>query len=136
MRWPVDRHATPSAPETLMPNTIATETLFEGQYLRLKRQGHWEYAERCNAGCAVIVVALTPENKLLFVEQYRIPIAARSIEMPAGLVGDLSDTDAIEPPARREQLEDTGWQAETERKNVVEGTRGAVRETLGGCRIK
>jgi ADP-ribose pyrophosphatase len=97
---------------TLMPNTRATETLYEGQYLRLKRQGHWEYAERCNAGCAVIVVALTPENKLLFVEQYRIPIAARSIEMPAGLVGDLSDTDTIETAARRELLEETGWQAE------------------------
>ena len=95
-----------------MPNPNAVETLYEGEYLRLKRQGHWEYAERCNAGCAVIVVALTPESKLLFVEQYRIPIAARSIEMPAGLVGDLSDSDTIESAARRELLEETGWQAE------------------------
>src|SRR3546814_16473674 len=102
MRWPVDRHATPSAPETLMPNTIATETLFEGQYLRLKRQGHWEYAERCNANCAAIVVALTPEDTLLFVEQYRIPIGARRLEMPDGQVGDLGDADTIESAAPRE----------------------------------
>jgi len=94
-----------------MTTTDTTETLYQGQYLRLKRHGHWEYAERCNASGAVIVVALTPENKLLFVEQYRIPIAARSIEMPAGLVGDLSDNDTIEAAARRELLEETGWQA-------------------------
>lgn len=95
-----------------MPIPNAVETLYEGQYLRLKRQGHWEYAERCNASCAVIVVALTPDDKLLFVEQYRIPIAARSIEMPAGLVGDLGDADTIESAARRELLEETGWRAE------------------------
>lgn len=95
-----------------MTDTNAAQTLHEGQYLRLKRQGHWEYAERCNARGAVIVLALTPENKLLFVEQYRIPIAARSIEMPAGLVGDLGDADTIETAARRELLEETGWQAE------------------------
>src|SRR3546814_14554456 len=102
MRWPVDRHATPSAPETLMPNTIATETLFEGQYLRLKRQGHWEYAERCNANCAVIVVALTPEDKLLFVEQYRNPIGPRRTQMPAGPVGDHGEADNNQPQAEKE----------------------------------
>src|SRR3546814_3091188 len=32
--------------------------------------------------------------------------------MPAGLVGDLGDADTIESAARRELLEETGWQAE------------------------
>lgn len=88
------------------------ETLYEGKYLRLVRRGHWEYAERTNAGCAVIVVAVTPEDKLLFVEQFRIPIGRPSIEMPAGLVGDTDDADTIEAAARRELLEETGWEAE------------------------
>lgn len=85
--------------------------LYEGEYLRLLRCGHWEYAERTNASQAVIVVAVTAADTILFVEQYRIPIAARTIEMPAGLVGDLGDHDTIESAARRELLEETGWQA-------------------------
>ncbi len=87
------------------------EVLHEGDWLRLIRRGHWEYAERTNAGCAVIVVAVTPEDKVLFVEQYRIPLQAPTIEMPAGLVGDIGDHDTIESAARRELLEETGWQA-------------------------
>ena len=81
------------------------ETMCEGQYLRLVRRGHWEYAERTNAGSAVIVIAVTPERKLLFVEQFRIPLGAPTIEMPAGLVGDLDAADTMEEAARRELLE-------------------------------
>ncbi|HBK56564.1 MAG TPA: DNA mismatch repair protein MutT [Xanthomonadales bacterium] len=89
-----------------------TECLYEGTYLRLVRRGHWEYAERVNASGAVIVVAVTPDDKVLFVEQYRIPLAANSIEMPAGLIGDTDANDSIEAAARRELLEETGWHAE------------------------
>lgn len=88
-----------------------TRVLFNGQYLRLKRKGHWEYAERTNASAAVIIVALTPQDKLLLVEQFRIPLGARSIEMPAGLVGDLDRNDTIEDAAARELIEETGWRA-------------------------
>jgi ADP-ribose pyrophosphatase len=88
-----------------------TETLYEGKYLRLVRRGSWEYAERANASSAVIIVAVTPEGKLLFVEQFRVPMNANTIEMPAGLVGDLDDADTIEDAARRELLEETGWEA-------------------------
>lgn len=87
------------------------QTLHEGRYLRLKQRGRWEYAERTNAGSAVIVVAITPDDRVLFVEQYRIPIAAPSIEMPAGLVGDLGAEESVETAARRELLEETGWEA-------------------------
>jgi ADP-ribose pyrophosphatase len=58
------------------------------------------------------VVAVTPQDKVLFVEQFRVPIGARSIEMPAGLVGDLGAEEPVEEAARRELLEETGWQAE------------------------
>ena len=88
-----------------------TDTVYEGEYLRLKKRGHWEYAERTNAGSAVIVIAVTPDDKLLFVEQYRAPMNAQTIEMPAGLVGDLDAHDTMESAARRELLEETGWQA-------------------------
>jgi ADP-ribose pyrophosphatase len=87
------------------------KTMCEGKYLRLVRRGHWEYAERTNAGSAVIVIAVTPENKLVFVEQFRIPMNANTIEMPAGLVGDVDAHDTLEEAARRELLEETGWLA-------------------------
>jgi ADP-ribose pyrophosphatase len=87
------------------------KTMCEGKYLRLVRRGHWEYAERTNAGSAVIVIAVTPENKLVFVEQFRIPMNANTIEMPAGLVGDVDAHDTLEDAARRELLEETGWLA-------------------------
>ena len=89
-----------------------TETLYEGHYLRLKKRDNWEYAERTNAGSAVIIIAVTPDDKLLFVEQFRVPMNANTIEMPAGLVGDLDKNDTIELAAKRELLEETGWQAD------------------------
>lgn len=90
----------------------SVETLHEARFLRLCRRGRWEYAERTNAGSAVIVVALTPEDRIVFVEQFREPIQQRSIEMPAGLVGDIHGEESIELAAQRELEEETGWRAE------------------------
>ncbi|ALN87303.1 NUDIX domain protein [Lysobacter capsici] len=86
------------------------ETIYTGQWLRMMRRGHWEYAERTHGkGMAVIIVAVTPDDDILFVEQYRVPLGARTIEMPAGLVGDDHDHDTLESAAQRELIEETGW---------------------------
>jgi ADP-ribose pyrophosphatase len=88
-------------------------TLYTGKFLTLVHEGHWEYVERVKATGAAIIVAVTDEAKLLLVEQYRDPCHARTIEMPAGLIGD--DLGASEEPhaeaARRELLEETGYEA-------------------------
>ncbi|MFA5685029.1 MAG: NUDIX hydrolase [Lysobacteraceae bacterium] len=94
------------------PPTDPDILLHEARYLRLKRRGRWEYAERTNATSAVIIVAVTPEDKVLFVEQFRVPVDAPSIEMPAGLVGDHGDVESMEAAAQRELLEETGWHAD------------------------
>lgn len=88
-----------------------TEVLFNGRWLRLCRRGRWEYAERTNPGGAVIVIALTPEDCVLFVEQWREAIRARAIEMPAGLIGDDPGQreEHLSQAARRELLEETGY---------------------------
>ena len=89
------------------------EDLHRGNWLTLRRRGRWEFVERNNAGGAVIIVAVTPQDRILFVEQYRVPIQARTIEMPAGLVGDR-DADPGESAlgaAARELEEETGWRA-------------------------
>ena len=88
------------------------ETLYDGQWMRLKRRGRWEFAERAHGnGMAVIVIAVTPEDNILFVEQYRVPLGKRTIEMPAGLVGDDHAHDTFESAAYRELIEETGWEA-------------------------
>ena len=87
------------------------QTLYEGEWLRLVRIDHWESCERTHGqGMAVIIIAVTPTDDVLFVEQYRVPLGARTIEMPAGLVGDDHDEDTLEAAARRELVEETGWQ--------------------------
>ena len=88
------------------------QTLYEGQWLRLVRIGHWESCERTHAqGMAVIMIAVTPADEVLFVEQFRVPLGARTIEMPAGLVGDDHAEDTLVDAARRELVEETGWSA-------------------------
>ena len=86
------------------------QTLYEGDWLRLVRIDHWESCERTHGqGMAVIVIAVTPDDEVLFVEQYRVPLGARTIEMPAGLVGDDRAEDTLAEAARRELIEETGW---------------------------
>ena len=89
-----------------------TETLFNGRWLRLMRRGRWEYAERMNPGGGVIIIAVTPENRILFVEQWREAVRSKTIEMPAGLVGDLGDAnESVVAAAARELTEETGYRA-------------------------
>lgn len=90
------------------------ETLYEGRWLSLRKRGRWEYAERTNPGGAVIIVAVTPQDKVLFVEQYRVSILRNTIEMPAGLVGDLPDQadEGVLLAAQRELEEETGYRCQ------------------------
>ena len=76
-------------------------------------RGTWEYSERTHAGgLAAIIIAVTPEDRVLFVEQFRVPLQARTIEMPAGLVGDIDAGETIERSSIRELEEETGWTAD------------------------
>lgn len=90
-----------------------TITLCNGNWLRLKKRGRWEYAERTNPGGGVMIIAVTATGHVLFVEQYRPALDCRTIEMPAGLVGDhaeSTDEDAV-AAAHRELIEETGYAA-------------------------
>ena len=93
-------------------NTSEPRVVYEGRYQRMLVRGSWEYSERTHAGgLAAIIVAVTPEDEVLFVEQFRVPLQARTIEMPAGLVGDIDAGESIEDSAVRELEEETGWTA-------------------------
>jgi len=95
-------------------NQTTRTTLYTGKFLALVKDGHWEFADRVNATGAAIIIAVTTEQKVLLVEQYRTPVHARTIELPAGIIGDEpgSTNESIAEAARRELLEETGYTAE------------------------
>jgi ADP-ribose pyrophosphatase len=95
-------------------NQDAPITLHTGKFLALIKEGHWEYVDRVNATGAAIILAVTADQKILLVEQYRIPVHVRTIELPAGIIGDEpGNTDESKgEAARRELLEETGYAAE------------------------
>lgn len=84
--------------------------LFEGKFLRLIKEGRWEYVERVRANGAVMVIAVTPEKELILVEEYRYPLHSITIGLPAGISGD-EGPESLENSARRELLEEAGYQA-------------------------
>ena len=100
--------------------------LWEGKYLDMVARGRWEYARRKGASGVVGIVAVTEEGRLLLVEQYRPPIARMSIELPAGLAGDIpgAHDESLAVAARRELLEETGYEA-AEIVPLVEGVSSA-----------
>lgn len=87
--------------------------LGEGRFTRLLSYRGWEWVERTHTSAAAVIVAITEQRQLLLVEQYRIPLGRRVIELPAGLVGDLAENkqECLEEAARRELLEETGYEA-------------------------
>lgn len=87
--------------------------LWQGRFLRVVQDNGWEYVQRCRCSGIVAIVAVTPAGELLLVEQYRPPLHRSVIEIPAGLAGDTQDYEGelLEQAARRELLEETGWQA-------------------------
>ena len=88
--------------------------VYEGRFIRCLIKGRWEYVRRTNCTGVAIIVAMTQDRKVLFTEQFRIPVDRRVIEFPAGLVNDLvSEADeTLEQAAARELLEETGYWAE------------------------
>ena len=90
------------------------EILHAGRHLRLCQRGRWEYARPPTPRGALVREAPAADDPVLMVEQYRIPIQSRTLEFPAGLIGDESAfaDESWRDSARRELLEETGWQAE------------------------
>jgi ADP-ribose pyrophosphatase len=88
------------------------ETVWQGKFITAKRQGRWEYVARARGIRAAVIVAVDDEDHLLLVEQYRVPLGRRCLELPAGLIGDGGDDEADETAAARELEEDTGYRAE------------------------
>jgi ADP-ribose pyrophosphatase len=92
-------------------SNTAPRVLGEGKYVRLVSENGWEYATRPNVTGIVVVVAITDEGKLLLVEQPRMAVHNRVLELPAGMVGDVEAGETLAAAAGRELIEETGFAA-------------------------
>ena len=86
------------------------QTMWQGRFIAVEKQGDWEYAIRPHGIGAAVILAIDAGHVLL-VEQYRVPIGCRCLELPAGLVGDDRVGEPIEAAAARELEEETGYRA-------------------------
>lgn len=92
--------------------TIQSKQIFKGKVISLKvddvtlPNGALSKREIVNHPGAVAVIAVTTDNKLILVEQYRKALERSIIEIPAG---KLEPGEAPELTARRELEEETGY---------------------------
>lgn len=95
------------------------EIMWAGHYITAKREGRWEYVSRSRGIKAAVILAIDDDPDigpcLILVDQYRVPLGRRCLELPAGLVGDDDDSDGEEAAvaAIRELEEETGYRAAT-----------------------
>jgi len=92
--------------------TIQSQSIFNGKVISLKvdevtlPNGKTSKREIINHPGAVAIIAVTTDNKIILVEQYRKALERSIIEIPAG---KLEPGELPELTARRELEEETGY---------------------------
>lgn len=89
------------------------EVVWQGKYIVAKKRGRWEYVGRSRNIRAAVILAVDDDDRVLLVEQYRVPLGRACLELPAGLVGDADDEEEEDDlaAAARELEEETGFRA-------------------------
>ena len=106
------------------------ETVWAGKYISVCKRGRWEYVSRTGSTNAVAILAEN-DGKVILIEQYRVPVGARCLELPAGLVGDEDEHATVEDTAVNELEEETGFTAERiERLGEFHSSPGLVAESF------
>ncbi len=88
-------------------------TLAGGRHLNFVVRNGWEFVERRNTTGIVVIVGTTNHGCLVLVTQWREPVRAWVVELPAGLAGDVPgrEKEDLAEAAKRELLEETGFAA-------------------------
>lgn len=94
----------------------ASVVVWQGRFLEVREAPwadthRWEYVVRPGGIRAAVILALTDAGEVVLVEQYRPPLGANALELPAGLIGDETAGEAALASAKRELLEETGFAA-------------------------
>jgi ADP-ribose pyrophosphatase len=106
------------------------EVMCAGKFVRALRRGKWEYASRANHIRAVVILA-EYDGKVILIDQPRVPVGARCVELPAGLVGDEDPNATPETTAIKELEEETGFTAEgVERLGDFHASPGMLSESF------
>jgi len=106
------------------------EVMWEGQFVRAVKRGKWEYASRARDIRAVVILAEF-EGKVILIDQPRVPVAGRCIELPAGLIGDNDPGATVESTGIQELEEEAGFTADRiERLGDFFGSPGMVSESF------
>ncbi|MBS3928914.1 MAG: NUDIX hydrolase [Sphingomonadales bacterium] len=90
------------------------EIRWAGKFITARTRGKWEYVTRARGIRAAVILAIDAEDHVILVEQFRVPLQKRCLELPAGLIGDdqgAEGEDAL-AAAVRELEEETGYHAE------------------------
>jgi ADP-ribose pyrophosphatase len=106
------------------------ETVWQGKYISALKRGRWEFVSRTGSTNAVVIVA-EHEGKVILIEQFRVPVGGRCLELPAGLVGDEDEHATVEGTAVKELEEETGFTCErVERLGDFHSSPGMVAESF------
>lgn len=106
------------------------EIMWSGRFIEARRRGKWEFVGRTRGIQAAVILAIDDDHVLL-VEQYRVPLGAPCLELPAGLVGDEEEGEPIALAAARELEEETGYRAgDMECAGRFASSPGMVSETF------
>lgn len=94
-----------------MTTTEEETIVWQGRFVTAKTKGKWEYVSRARGIRAAVILAVDAEDHVILVDQFRMPLNKRCIELPAGLIGDGDDNvhEADELAAARELEEETGY---------------------------
>ena len=92
------------------PDEVET-VMWQGRFITAKTRGKWEYVSRARGIKAAVILAME-DGYVLLVEQYRVPLGANCIELPAGLIGDHEVGEDTLVSAARELEEETGYRAD------------------------
>jgi ADP-ribose pyrophosphatase len=89
------------------------KTLAEGKHIGLYEERGWEWAARPEVSGVVGILPITRQGNIILVEQFRLPVDAAVIEIPAGVVGDKDHNrhESARDCAHRELVEETGYDA-------------------------
>lgn len=88
---------------------------YAGKFLNFVQNGRWEYVERANASAVVAIIATTKDGRYVLTEQFRQALGCITIDLPAGLCGDMGHEQPI-VAAIRELVEETGYTTENIRR--------------------
>ena len=132
--YPMPDPMTDPKDDTLRETLIESETVFDGVLLSVRRDrvrlpdGREGVREWIDHSGAVLIVAQCGDGRIVLIRQFRYPVGRFLLELPAGRI---EPGEAPEACARRELLEETGYEAKRwQRLGAIDSCVGYSNERI------